>query len=63
MEIAMPRSKSNIVEYHNQREREERLLAAATDRPDTREMHLELVRLHAMLGRKWERELTPDKDS
>ena len=57
----MSRSKSNIVEYHNQREREERVLAAATDRPDAREMHLELVRLHAMLGRKWERELTSGK--
>jgi len=51
----MPKSKSNIIAYHHKREREERALAAATDRPDDREMHLELERLHAMLGHKWER--------
>jgi hypothetical protein len=57
----MPKSRSSIVEYHNQREREERELAAKTDRPDAREMHLELVRLHAMLGHKWSTHLMSDK--
>ena len=57
----MPKSKSNIAAYHNQREKEERVLAAETDRPDAREMHLELVRLHAMLRHKWEREFNARK--
>lgn len=59
----MPSVKANIIEYHNQREQEERALAEEAERPDAREMHLELVRLHAMLRHKWERRLMPDKEN
>lgn len=58
----MPKSKSSIVAYHHQREQEERALAAKSDRPDAREMHLELVRLHTMLRHKWSAQLMPDKE-
>jgi hypothetical protein len=41
------------IAYHHKRAREERALAASSEKSAARDIHLEMGRLHAMLAAKW----------